>query len=435
MFELYKDKKRFTHGNRIELLENGETFFPQLIRRINRAEKEIFIETFILSEDRVGNALQKALVAAAKRGVWISVTADSYGTFFLDADYIKTLTEAGVVFQIFDPQPSWLKSRPNLFRRLHRKLAVIDGRYAFVGGINLSHEHMTEHGPTAKQDYAVEVEGPVVPIIRDLCKAYVPDANDNHLGELLPQMRQTAKVGDASVAFVARDNRRFRNDIEKAYLLGIRKARKRIYIANAYFFPSFRILRALRNAAKRGVDVAVILQGEPDIPLALRAARCLYDKLTGDGIKVYEYLERPLHAKIALIDDDWATIGSSNLDPLSLALNLEANVVVLDSTFNQQLFAEMIKLRQASRLIENRWLSRRSRAHLIKNFISYHIMRHWPSVARWFPTHTPVIREIKSREDMEDQSLSTGEIDAQHPEAANMRKIVEKRDHTNLSEV
>ncbi|MCR6651229.1 MAG: cardiolipin synthase ClsB [Cellvibrionaceae bacterium] len=435
MFELYKGKKRFTHGNRIELLENGETFFPQLIRRINRAEKEIFIETFILSEDRVGNALQKALVAAAKRGVWISVTADSYGTFFLDADYIKTLTEAGVVFQIFDPQPSWLKSRPNLFRRLHRKLAVIDGRYAFIGGINLSHEHMTEHGPTAKQDYAVEVEGPVVPIIRDLCKAYVPDANDKHLGELLPQMRQTAKVGDASIAFVARDNRRFRNDIEKAYLLGIRKARKRIYIANAYFFPSFRILRALRNAAKRGVDVTVILQGEPDIPLALRAARCLYDKLTGDGIKVYEYLERPLHAKIALIDDDWATIGSSNLDPLSLALNLEANVVVLDPTFNQQLFAEMIKLRQASRLIENRWLSRRSRVHLIKNFISYHIMRHWPSVASWFPTHTPVIREIKSREDMEDKSLSTSEVDSQHPEAANMRKIVEKRDYTNLSEV
>lgn len=435
MFELYKGKKRFTHGNRIELLENGETFFPQLIRRINRAEKEIFIETFILSEDRVGNALQKALVAAAKRGVWISVTADSYGTFFLDADYIKTLTEAGVVFQIFDPQPSWLKSRPNLFRRLHRKLAVIDGRYAFIGGINLSHEHMTEHGPTAKQDYAVEVEGPVVPIIRDLCKAYVPDANDKHLGELLPQMRQTAKVGDASIAFVARDNRRFRNDIEKAYLLGIRKARKRIYIANAYFFPSFRILRALRNAAKRGVDVTVILQGEPDIPLALRAARCLYDKLTGDGIKVYEYLERPLHAKIALIDDDWATIGSSNLDPLSLALNLEANVVVLDPTFNQQLFAEMIKLRQASRLIENRWLSRRSRVHLIKNFISYHIMRHWPSVASWFPTHTPVIREIKSREDMEDKSLSTSEVDSQHPEAANMRRIVEKRDYTNLSEV
>jgi Phosphatidylserine/phosphatidylglycerophosphate/cardiolipin synthases and related enzymes len=435
MFELYKGKKRFTDGNRVELLENGETFFPQLIRRINRAEKEIFIETFILSEDRVGKALQKALVAAAKRGVWISVTADSYGTFYLDADYIKTLTEAGAIFQIFDPQPSWLKSRPNLFRRLHRKLAVIDGRYAFIGGINLSHEHMTEHGPTAKQDYAVEIEGPVVPIIRDLCKAYVPTANDKNLGELARNIRQPEKVGDAAVAFVARDNRRFRNDIEKAYLLGIRKARKRIYIANAYFFPSFRMLRALRNAAKRGVEVVVILQGEPDIPLALRAARCLYDELTGDGVKVFEYLERPLHAKIALIDDDWSTIGSSNLDPLSLALNLEANVVVLDSSFNQQLYKEMEKLRAASRLIENRWLSRRSRMHLIKNFISYHIMRHWPSVAAWFPTHTPVIREIKARSDMEDKPLSDQPVDQEHPEASNVRIIVEKRDHTNLSEV
>jgi cardiolipin synthase len=416
-------------------LENGETFFPQLIRRINRAEKEIFIETFILGQDRVGNALQKALIAAAKRGVWVAVTADSYGTFFLDPEYIKTLTEAGVVFQIFDPQPSWLKSRPKLFRRLHRKLVVVDGRYAFIGGINLSHEHMTEHGPTAKQDYAVEIEGPIVPVIRELCKAYVPDARDHHLGELTERLRNPAKVGDASIAFVARDNRRFRNDIEKAYLLGIRKARKRIYIANAYFFPSFRMLHALRNAAKRGVEVVVILQGEPDIPLALRAARCLYDELTGDGVKVYEYLERPLHAKIALIDDEWATIGSSNLDPLSLALNLEANVVVLDSSFNQQLFAEMKKLVKASRLIESRWLKQRSRAHLIKNFFSYHIMRHWPSLASWFPTHTPVIREIKARADMEDKSLREQAANDEYPEADNMRKVVQKTDYTNLSEV
>ncbi len=435
MFELYKGKKRFTDGNRIELLENGESFFPQLIRRINRAEKEIFIETFILSDDRVGKALQKALAAAAKRGVWISVTTDSYGTFFLDSEYIKTLTEAGAIFQIFDPQPSWLKSRPNLFRRLHRKLVVIDGRYAFIGGINLSHEHMTEHGPTAKQDYAVEIEGPVVPIIRDLCKAYVPDARNQHLGDLTERLKNPAKVGDASIAFVARDNHRFRNDIEKAYLLGIRKARKRIYIANAYFFPSFRMLHALRSAARRGVEVVVILQGEPDIPLALRAARCLYDELTGDGVKVYEYLERPLHAKIAIIDDDWATIGSSNLDPLSLALNLEANVVVLDSNFNQELFAQMEKLVAASQLIESRWLAQRSYIHLIKNFFSYHIMRHWPSVARWFPSHTPVIREIKARADMEDKSLQNQNDDDQHPEADNVHKVVQKTDYNNLSEV
>lgn len=435
MFELYKGKKRFTDGNRIELLENGEAFFPQLIRRINRAEKEIFIETFILGEDRVGTALKKSLIAAAKRGVWISVTADSYGTFFLSPEYIKDLTEAGAVFQIFDPQPSWLKSRPKLFRRLHRKLVVVDGRYAFIGGINLSHEHMTEHGPTAKQDYAVEIEGPVVPLIRDLCKAYVPDARDKHLGELTQRLRRPDKVGDSSIAFVARDNHRFRNDIEKAYLLGIRKARHRIYIANAYFFPSYRMLRALRNAAKRGVEVVIILQGEPDIPLALRAARCLYDELTGDGVKVYEYLERPLHAKIALIDDDWATIGSSNLDPLSLALNLEANVVVLDSPFNEQLFSQMKKLVSASRLIESRWLNQRSRIHLLKNFFSYHIMRHWPSLASWFPTHAPVIREIKARADLEDKSLQNQTSDNQHPEADNMRKVVQKTDYTNLSEV
>ncbi len=435
MFELYQGNKRFESGNRITLLENGETFFPQLIRRINRAKKEIFIETFILCNDRVGKALLRALTRAARRGVWVSVTADSYGTFFLDNEYIQKLTEAGAIFQIFDPQPSWFNARPKLFRRLHRKLAVIDNRYALIGGINLCHEHMTEYGSQAKQDYAAEIEGPVVPRIRHLCKAYVKDAHDRHLGELQHTLSNTPKAGDAAIAFVARDNRHYRNDIEKAYLLGIRKARKRIYIANAYFFPSFRMLRALRQAARRGVEVAIILQGEPDIPLALRAARCLYDKLTVDGIKIYEYLERPLHAKIALIDDDWSTIGSSNLDPLSLALNLEANVVVLDRQFNQQLFGQMLKLIKASRLIESRWLSGRSFVHLTKNFFSYHIMRHWPSLAGWFPAHNPTIREIKSRFDLEDTAMRERALTQQYPEATRMRKITRKRDYSDLSEV
>ena len=433
MFELYRDNKRFEEGNRIELLENGEEFFPQLIRRINRAQKEIFLETFILCNDRVGKALLKALTRAAKRGVWVSVTADSYGTFFLDSDYIHTLTEAGAIFQIFDPQPRWFNARPKLFRRLHRKLAVIDNRYAFIGGINLCHEHMTGYGPQAKQDYAAEIEGPVVRRIRHLCKAYVKDASDDHLGDLRQSLHQPAKAGNAVISFVARDNHFNRSDIEKAYLLGIRKARKRIYIANAYFFPSFRMLRALRGAAKRGVEVVIVLQGEPDIPLALRAARCLYDKLTEDGIKVYEYLERPLHAKIALIDDEWSTIGSSNLDPLSLALNLEANVVVLDSNFNGQLFKQMCKLTKASRLIEDRWLRRRSFMHLTKNFFSYHIMRHWPSLAGWFPAHTPVIREIKARFDMEDTAMRERALTQQFPEAK-VHKMTQK-DYQDLSEV
>lgn len=435
MFELYKNSKRLLDGNKIMLLENGDAFFPQLMRRINRAQKEIFLETFILAQDRVGNSLQKALIRAARRGVWVSITADSYGSHFLEGDYIKQLTEAGVVFQIFDPQPSWLSGRPKLFRRLHRKIVVIDGRYAFIGGINFCHEHMLEHGPTAKQDYTAEIEGPIVWTIRQYCKTYVDASDDSHLGELARSARNSPKVGDATIAFVARDNRLRRNDIEKAYLLGIRKAKKRVFIANAYFFPSFRMLRALRAAAKRGVEVVVILQGEPDIPLALRAARCLYDELTTDGIKVYEYLERPLHAKIALIDDEWSTIGSSNLDPLSLALNLEANVVVLNSQFNSELHAEMKKLLAASRLIESRWLSRRSRIHLIKNFFSYHIMRHWPWVAGWFPAHMPVIREITARADSENKSMQERVVQQKQPSKSRVRKIIKKRDYANLSEV
>ena len=239
----YKGGKSYVGGNSVKLLVDGEQFFPQLLRRINRARKEIFLETFILEEDRIGKALRKALLKAAKRGVWISVTADSWGSFYLSNDYIQSLTDAGIIFQIYDPQPSMLKARPMLFRRLHRKLAVIDGRYAFVGGINICFDHMMACGETGKKDFTVEITGPVVREVRRLCQSYVRAANDEHLGEYRHLADNPPEAGPSEVAFVIRDNKRSRSEIEKAYLAGIRHATKRIVIANAYFFPGYRLLR------------------------------------------------------------------------------------------------------------------------------------------------------------------------------------------------
>lgn len=429
----YKGSKSFVGGNSVKLMVDGEQFFPQLLRRINRAKKEIFIETFILAEDRIGKALQKALIKAARRGVWISVTADSYGTFFLSNDYIQTLTDAGIVFQIYDPQPSLLKSRPMVFRRLHRKLAVIDGQYAFIGGINLCYDHMMAHGPGGKKDFAVEVAGPVAREVRRLCQSYVRDANNEHLGELRDSVLNPQPAGPTEVAFVIRDNKRNRTEIEHAYLAGIRMAKKRIIIANAYFFPGYRVMRALRQAARRGVEVHLLLQGNPDIPFALRAARCLYDGLTRHDIKIYEYLERPLHAKVAVIDDNWATVGSSNLDPWSLSLNLEANVFIRDQHFNEVLAAEIQKLISVSRLIEHEWVKRRNWWTQTVNFFLYHGMRHLPNLVSWLPHHRPKIRQIRTYFKTVRGESRDREARREFPESRNARRVLFKQDYKEIN--
>ncbi len=155
-------KRPWVDGNSVELLINGEAFYPRVFEAMGQARDEILLETFIIYEDKVGHQLQRALIEAAQRGVRVEVVADGYGTADLSAEFIGAMTEAGVRFHLFDPQPRLAGLRTNLFRRLHRKIVVIDGERAFIGGINYSADHLGDYGPMAKQDYAVEVTGPVV---------------------------------------------------------------------------------------------------------------------------------------------------------------------------------------------------------------------------------------------------------------------------------
>lgn len=260
-------------GNRVELLINGEEYFPRLFQCIAEARREILLETFIIFEDEVGRQLQEALSAAAERGVEVQVTVDGYGTASLSPDYLARLTASGVRVHLFDPRPRLLGMRTNLFRRLHRKLVVIDRRQAFVGGINYGEDHLVRRGNMAKQDYAVRVEGPVVRDIRQACLALLePDAD-------YPPLRPSGAGQPARVRLVIRDNDQSSDDIEHEYLQAIRQARRRLLIANAYFFPGYRLLRELRDAARRGVRVDLVLQGMPDMPLVRLCSRLLYDYL------------------------------------------------------------------------------------------------------------------------------------------------------------
>lgn len=387
-------KARWHHGNRVLLLENGEEFFPRVFEAISGAQLEVFVETFIVFEDEVGRELQQCLIKAARRGARVELTVDGYGSADLTPEYVGALTAAGVRVHIFDPRPKFLGiMRTNLWRRMHRKLVVIDGVKAFVGGINFSRDHLRDSGPGAKQDYAVEVEGPVVRDIRRVAENAVAPARWRPRRwwrhRVAPPPDAAAQpMGEALAVFVTRDNERHQEDIERHYREAIRAAKREIIIANAYFFPGFRLLRDLRNAARRGVKVTLVLQGNPDKPTVRWAAMTLYDYLLRAGARIYEYCERPLHGKVALVDEQWCTVGSSNLDPLSLFLNLEANLVVRDRALNADLRQRLTALMQehCDEILPEgakapSWLRQ------MLSLLAFHALRRFPSWAGWLPAH------------------------------------------------
>ena len=384
---------QWKEGNQVELLINGSEYFPAVFNSIRAARREILIETFIIFDDEVGQELKAALLEAAAREVRIEVTVDGYGTADLGSDYIAELTEAGVHVHIYDPQPRRLGVRTNLFRRLHRKIVVVDGELAYISGINFGWDHLPARYAMAKQDYGVRVRGPIVADIRHAAWALLVE--HQAVSRLPPQLGDPAPAGSTTARMVIRNNQRNRTDIEDHYLHAIRAAQTRLVVANAYFFPSYHIWQALRAAARRGVEVILILQGRPDMPWARMLSSSLYSYMLKDGIRIYEYKERPLHAKIAIVDDEWVTVGSSNLDPLSLSLNLEANLFMRDAALNRQISEHLAELVEHScRLItpeaaeKGRWW----RAPLM--FISFHFLRHFPLSAGWSPGHTPRLKSL-----------------------------------------
>jgi cardiolipin synthase len=392
---------KWTSGNQLELLENGEDFFPAVFAAIRSAKQSVVIETFILFQDKVGNALQEVLIEAGNRGVNINVTVDGYGSADLEPSFVEAMTSAGIRFHIFDPRPRRLGVRTNLFRRLHRKIVVVDGELAFVGGINFSADHLADFGPGAKQDYAISIRGPLVDeIVRFEAEVLAPLRMPFWR---MPRWRRRGEAqaeGESRAALIVRDNGQHKNDIELYYRLGLRAARSDIVIANAYFFPGYRFLRDLRNAAKRGVRVRLILQGEPDMPLARFVATMLYDYLLSGGVQIYEYCERPLHGKVAAVDGVWATVGSSNLDPLSLALNLEANVMIYDRDFSRLLQGRLEHLiDQHCELMERQAKPRRQIQRVLVGVFVFHFLRRFPAWVGRFPQRKAELKSMPAAVD------------------------------------
>lgn len=337
-------KEIYVPGNQVELLTSGEAYFPQLLDSLAAAEREIIFETYIFAPDSVGESIKDALVAAARRKLRVYILLDGFGSREFPARWHQELTRAGVRLFWFRPRKGWAFLKRSNVRRLHRKIVTIDGNIAFVGGINIL-DDWDPWAKTPRYDFCVRMQGPVVSRIRQNQAALWRLLSWLQLKtSVLPSLFASTqkKQGDAAVGFVVRDNIRHRHAIERMYLRAIHGARERIVIANAYFLPGWRFRRALYRAAQRGVEILTLLPARSDHGWVQIASRALYPELLKKGIRIFEYLPSHLHAKVMVVDGHWTTIGSSNIDPLSLLFAQEANVAIQYEPLAKNLEAELI---------------------------------------------------------------------------------------------
>ncbi len=352
-------------GNRLTLLENGAAYFPALLEAIDGARHEVHLESYIFEADSVGLAVARALMRASQRGVVTRVLLDGFGAKGFPQDLRTEMHNAGVEIAYFRPElgrlPLPLRRHRHRLRRMHRKVVLVDARIAFVGGINVVDDQDDGRLEHPRRDYTVQVEGPLVADIHAGARRLWNLVRFSRLGRRrheeawLKPLRDP--VGDQAAEFVVRDSLAGRRAIEKAYLRAIRGARQEIFIANAYFLPGIKFRHALVEAARRGVRVVLIMQGNTDHPFYQAASRAMYRYFLENGVEIFEYHTSELHAKTAVVDGRWATVGSSNIDPFSLLLAREANVVVHDRRFAMELLASMedLMIRGGHRIHRQAW--------------------------------------------------------------------------------
>jgi cardiolipin synthase A/B len=383
----YWQRYRFTSNNEVKLLRSGDEFFNALIERIDAAQHDVVLETYIFCDDAAGQDISAALLRAAGRGVRVRVITDGVGTARLKM--FEQWPLAGIDHRIYNPH---LFGRFG-FSRTHRKLAVIDDQYAYCGGINIvdDYENNGETLPYRRWDFAVELSGPVVADVHQAfevqwnrirlghrpLESMKPDLephNPASLGSLRRRRRRRNEElwagGEPCVAFVARDNLINRRAIEKAYLTAIGQARHEILLANPYFMPGRKLRRALVFAARRGVIVKLII-GRKEFKALDYAVPFLYHALLRAGVQIAEYEKTLLHGKVAVVDSKWGTVGSSNLDALSLMLNNEANVVLVNDPSTGPLReAILAAFADARRIDEALYASRSTRLRML-SWIAY----------------------------------------------------------------
>jgi len=322
---------QYLPGNELTLMGSGEDFFSRLIDLINNAQKLIHFQVYIFDEDRTGKEVAVALKKARQRGVEIYLTVDSYGSKSLSPGFIADLQQSGVQFKFFSPLPK----RFYVFRigrRLHSKVMVADHSEALIGGINIADKYRGNEQELPWLDFAIGIKGPVCADISRICERIY---QEKYFGKIKNQELKTRNlhVGKSRSRLSLNDRFRRKNQIRAGYREAFQKSQQSIIIVASYFLPSRSIRTALKYAARRGVQVNLLLPGKSDIVMAKRATTYLYRWLLRNNIGIYEWHESILHGKLAVVDNKWVTIGSYNLNHLSEYSSIEMNVEVLDVPF------------------------------------------------------------------------------------------------------
>ena len=383
-------------GHQLQLLRGADEFFPTLVADIDAARLEVRVETYIFDLHGSGASVAEALIRAAERGVPAQLVVDGAGTGELPADWGSRFSQAGVQWRVFNRLGRMGLLNRGGWRRLHRKLCVIDGELAYCGGINVLDDRFDpNHGALDRPrfDFGVRVRGPLVQDVHAATSQLwwrlqaVRDVRQNDFAAAWDALRLAREEGRPDVApapdgrgvraaLVLRDNLSHRKRIERAYLQAIGEARREIIIANAYFIPGARLRRALTLAARRGVKVRLLLQGRYEYFMQFHAAKPVYGMLLEAGVEIHEYAASFLHAKVAVVDGRWATVGSSNLDPLSLLLAREANVVVEDPVFAADLRERLMQaINEDGRAIDPAEYAGRPLIQRMLGWVAYGIMR------------------------------------------------------------
>ena len=369
----------FIDGNHLKLLHTGAEYFPALEAAIDQAAQEILLETYIFADDATGQRIAAALARATERGVAVHLLIDGFGSQDFPVVKIQELLAKGVQLLIYRQEIFSFRLKRLRLRRLHRKLAIMDASVAFVGGINIIEDFTWPDITLPQFDYAIEIRGPLLQSIHTAARRLWTLVAWAHFKKrwtnYVPVTGQQQSVGQQRAAFVIRDNLRNRRSIEHCYLQAIDAANEEILIANAYFLPGINFRHALIDAAQRGVRVVLLLQGKTEHLVQRLATRALYGNLLASGIHIYEYRHGFLHAKVAVIDRRWATVGSSNIDPFSLLLAREANIIIDNHEFALQLRNSLLQgMKQSCLVLRSSW-EKRSRLVRSINWLCYYFVR------------------------------------------------------------
>jgi cardiolipin synthase len=358
-------------GNKVTLLFDGPATMREMIAAVQGATSSINLETYIFDQDPIGIQFADLLIEKQRQGVSVNVMYDAVGTLGTPKEFFDKMKAAGIQMVAFNPvNPANAKGKWELNNRDHRKIMVIDGKVAFTGGINISSTYANSSLFRSKykagkvdgakvgwRDTHIKIEGPAVAALQ---YAFINSWVHQEGGELAPReyFPRLAPAGDKMLRVLATDPSSD-SDIYKSLVVAINEAKKSIHITSAYFVPDQQIVDALRDAAKRGVDVKLVLPGVSDHGLVMHAGRAFYEELLAGGVRIFQLQVAVLHAKTAVIDGTWSTIGSANIDRRSFIHNYELNVVILDPAFGRDMESAFSEdLRDSKEVTLEQWRQR-----------------------------------------------------------------------------